>query len=93
MKAPLQLSADDRRMKLVRDVAIALAEYFDDRPGDFGCHVQAVRMLIKAGPLRGHAAGDFFVVKDAAGRRPAKGLKISMTIVEALDEIERLRSV
>jgi hypothetical protein len=53
-----------------------LATYFGDRPGDFGCHIQAVRMLVKAGPLRGYAAGDFFVVQDAKGRRPAKGLKI-----------------
>jgi hypothetical protein len=75
-KAPSQLSAGDRRMKLVRDVAVALADYFGDRPGDFGCHVQAVRMLIKAGPLRGYAAGDFFVVEGSTGRRPAKGLKI-----------------
>jgi hypothetical protein len=63
-------------MKLVQDVADALATYFGDRQGNFGCHVQAVKMLIKAGPLRGHAAGDFFVVQDAKGRRPAKGLKI-----------------
>jgi hypothetical protein len=54
-KAPLQLSTDDRRMKLVQDVADALAEYFGDHQGDFGCHVQAVKMLVKAGPLRGHA--------------------------------------
>src|ERR1700731_1202087 len=32
---------NDRQMKLVRDVAVALAEYFGDRPGDYGCHVQA----------------------------------------------------
>ena len=63
-------------MKLVRDVAVALAEYFDDRPGNFGCHVQAVKMLIKAGPLRGYAASDFLVEEDSAGRRPAKGLRI-----------------
>jgi hypothetical protein len=75
-RAPSQWSTSDQRMKLVQDVTDALAEYFGDRPGDFGCHVQAVRMLIKAGPLRGYAAGDFFVVKDSAGRRPAKGLRI-----------------
>jgi hypothetical protein len=50
--------------------------YHGDSPGDFGCHVQAARMLIKAGPLKGYQAGDFFVVKDSTGRRPAKGLKI-----------------
>ena len=75
-EAPTQFSTADQRLKLVQDVADALATYFGDRLGDFGCHIQAVRMLVKAGPLRGYAAGDFFVVQDAKGRRPAKGLKI-----------------
>jgi hypothetical protein len=70
------LTPDDQRLKLAGAVADALAEYFGDRPGDSGCHVQAARMLIKAGPLRGYAAGDFFVVNDSTGRRPAKGLRI-----------------
>jgi hypothetical protein len=75
-EVPMQFSTEDQRKRLVQDVADALATYFGDRQGDFGCHILAVKMLIKAGPLRGHAAGDFFVAKGAAGRRPAKGLKI-----------------
>jgi hypothetical protein len=56
--------------------------------------VQAVRMLIKAGPLRGYAAGDFFVVETSTGYRSAsgEGVEDPMTLVEAIDEIERLRS-
>jgi hypothetical protein len=66
------LTSDDRRVKLVRDVAAALSRYFDNHLAD--CHAQAVRMLVKAGPLRGHAVGDFTISSDR--RRSAKGSKI-----------------
>jgi hypothetical protein len=53
METMMNESHHDRRVKLLRDVAVALSHYFDNHLAD--CHAQAVRMLVKAGPLRGHA--------------------------------------
>jgi hypothetical protein len=50
----------ERQCKLVDDVAHALATYFNERPGNWGCSAQAAVMLIEAGPLKGYTAGDFF---------------------------------
>ncbi|MCC6780928.1 MAG: hypothetical protein IT537_30515 [Hyphomicrobiales bacterium] len=54
---------DARSVKLVTDLAQALADYHGERRGDFSCHVQAATILIEAGPLRGFEVSDFLKVE------------------------------
>jgi hypothetical protein len=51
---------DVRSRRLVGALANALAEFHGEEPGKLSCWIQAVTMLIEAGPLRDHEVGDFF---------------------------------
>ena len=54
-----------------------LAEYHSESPADFGCHTEAVSILVEAGPLKGYDVRDFIeeieacTGGDAAKCRPA----------------------
>jgi hypothetical protein len=65
MKTPM------RAIRLVADLAEALAKYHGERRGNFGCHVQAATILIAAGPLQAYKPEDFF--KEAVDRGAESG--------------------
>lgn len=71
-KQPRPCEPDDERRKLVRAVAVAIAEFMHDDPRSLAAHLQAARLLVRHGPLRGSAVGDF-VVHAGKRRRPSVG--------------------
>ncbi len=59
----------ERETRLVRALAKGLEGYWDERPGNIACHLQAAAILIKDGLLSDFETADFLTFTKYCGKR------------------------